>query len=169
MNGLNVTTRKQISLLDNLEKGFSLIEVMVTLALATILLLFAIPDYTEMSEAVNRRAAREIIDADVARARGTAIAEGARAVITVSALNSGYTVGVDYLPYNNPPAADDLVFATQLPDNVELSVSDTLVFDSRGYLVDSAGVPTSQVVTLTQGASVFQTGIVYSAGMLAFN
>lgn len=151
------------------DKGFSLTEIMVTLGLSMIFLMFAIPDYSQMSEAVNRRAAREVIDADIARARGTAIAEGARSIITISALNTGYTVGVDYLPYNNPPAADSLVFATQLPETVEISVSDTLVFDSRGYLVDATGTPTTQVLTLSQNGTMYQSGTVFSAGMLAFS
>lgn len=151
------------------EKGVSMMEIVATVCLIGILLKVAIPSFSAITQAQNKRAGRESFETFLKRAQATAIKNGARVVLTSRNGGTFYTFGVDYTPYNSPVNPDSTTLRLNLPKNITVTTSARIVFDSRGKLIDSAGLPTSSLITMGSTGSTFTTGTLYSTGALIYN
>lgn len=158
--------------------GFTIIEVLVVMAIFGILASFTQPGLVEMKASFDRMNAKQGFEYDLRRARSEALSKGVRIVITLAADGKSYTVGQDMLPYDTTNGEhDSLLFTTKLPGNVTLLFSGSgadatkLIFTSRGFLSDIVGNRnTSQrLATLSYKGSSFVTATVYPVGVAAFS
>jgi prepilin-type N-terminal cleavage/methylation domain-containing protein len=74
------------------QKGFSLTELMVTIALFTILCLMAVPQFLRFAENGNLRSATRDITSDIMNMRETAVTRGAQCQITFNTGANNYTL-----------------------------------------------------------------------------
>ena len=151
-----------------LEQGFSMIEMVVVLAILAIVASSALPGYGQMFASFNRQNAVNQIEFDIRRARSEALADGTRGVIAFAGGGSEYSFGIDQLPYSNPAVANTQEFRRVLPKNVTASSSVPLVFDSRGYLINaSSGAITSATLSINYEGTQFCSGSVFSTGTIS--
>lgn len=151
------------------ERAFTLLEMMVAVSILMVIGLttaFVTPD---LLDSFNRKNAKQIFDSDMRHARSEATREGCRVVVTF--LNGGnrYQLGRDHLPYNTPPAADDVFLTRTLPKNVTVTAAQTIAFDSRGYLINSTGDPVSTAITLKLRNVEFLNGAIYASGLVHYD
>lgn len=146
------------------ELGFSALEVLVVLAITSIVLATALPDFHALTSSFNRRDSLDVLVSDLQRARSEAVAEGARTIVTVNAGTDGYVVGIDRVPYSVLENPDEVLFTRDFPANVNVGGVAQLIFDSRGYLVDASGTPTSATATITFDGDTYATVSAYSSG-----
>lgn len=152
------------------EYGFSLIELTVVLAVMALLALQAIPALLDMQLGIDQASARDILEYDISRTKSEAVSSGARAILKMNTDGSGYTVGVDRAPVANPPTIEETLFTRTLPNDVFLNVAMdvTIMFDSRGLVVDEFGEPTSIEATLQQKGDDFSPVFIYPVGRVCF-
>lgn len=148
--------------------GFTLLELLTCVALLGILALIASANLNELLVSIYSTSARNELEADVSRARAEALAEGARAIITISADSKSYTVGLDYMPFSDPPVSEVTLFERELPNTISVIANQTIIFDSRGYLITSDGDITSTDVTLNAAGTPFADGTIYPTGALEY-
>jgi Tfp pilus assembly protein FimT len=151
------------------EKGVSIHEMVVTLAIIGLLISVAVPSFSSLTQAQNKRAAREAFEAFLKEAQATAIKNGARYVLTARASGANYAAGTDYPPYNSPVNPDSTAKRLNFPKNITIVAATRIVFDARGQLVDSAGLPTSSTITMSNNGSIFATATLYSTGAFIYN
>lgn len=106
------------------EQGFSLIEVMIVVAIFGILAAMGVSNYPELAEGVTRANARQQFEFDVRRARASASSEGAIAVLEIGMGGDSYSVGLDYAPFAAPPAPDEVLFTRELDSSITIGASD---------------------------------------------
>ena len=159
-------------------RGFTILEILVTLLALALLTAVAQPNLAEMTASFDRKNARQILEFDLRRARSESLSKGVRVVITLAADGKSYTVGDDLLPYDLVNGnVDNLQFTTVLPRDVSLSFSGSgadsnkLIFSSHGFLSDIAGNRnTSQkIVTISYKGTSFATATVYPVGVARFS
>ena len=150
------------------DAGFSMIETLVTLTIMMILAATAIPGYMEMNAASQRGNRLHEVEFDLRRARNEAIARGSRVVFQTSADGKSYTLGFDDLPYNSPASEDETLIARTLGEIVSISANTTLIFDSRGFLVNESGVLTTGALELRSNADIFSTCSISPTGVVSF-
>lgn len=146
------------------EAGQSLLELLVVLAITFLLACVGVPGFAELKQSISRNSARNQINFDLSRTRAEAMAKGARAIMRFNETGSGYTVGLDYYPYASSPMIEQTLFVSTLPGNVSLSGVQDLIFDSRGYLIDTAGSPVDLNIYLNDLAGCFLTATIYPIG-----
>lgn len=159
-------------------RGFTLLEMLVTLLVLSVLAAIAQPRITAVKASFDRNNAKQVLEFDLRRARLEALSKGVRVVITLASDGKSYTVGNDLLAYDTTNGNyDNLLFTTVLPKDITLSFSGSganankLIFTSRGFLSDIAGNRnTSQrVATLSYAGSAFTTATVFPVGVAAFS
>ena len=150
------------------ETGMSLLEVVVALTISAIIAGIGILNHNNWSDSFQKKNARQQLELDLRRARQDTMAEGSRGVVTISASGTIYTFGFDYAPYSSPAAIEKVVFNKNLPSDVTLSTSSTIIFDSRGQSVDVNGVLTPVTVTVTLRGQAAIVGTLYPIGYLDF-
>ncbi len=152
------------------DRAFSLIEMIVVLAVAAIALTQAIPHFLEMQQNLNRASARETIEYDISRAKAEAQSSGARTIFVINKNGSGYTVGFDRAPVADPPAIEEVIFTRTLPNEVYLQLLDDgiIMFDSRGLLVDALSEPTTITAKLIQESESFSEMKIYAVGRVCY-
>jgi prepilin-type N-terminal cleavage/methylation domain-containing protein len=150
----------------NSTDGFSLLELLFVMVIFAILTAIARPDLDAMSPSIARADAIKQVSFDLQRAKNEALAEGVRSILSVSGDGKSYSIGIDYLPYNDPPSADEVTLGEQLPANVTMGASQTVIFDSRGFLIDDAGAGTTASVNLSLKDAQFCTFDISAAGVL---
>ena len=134
-----------------------------------ILLALAIPNFEGLwSSYVKSNAFREL-QADVRRMRAETLMAGTRGVMTIDLDGSGYAFGFDELPYASPPAIDRTVFRTKLPNQIALSSSQDLYFDSKGLVIDSSGSVTSLNMDLDFRGNTYASATIYATGAFDLN
>jgi Tfp pilus assembly protein FimT len=158
-----------LSILRGRAEGFSVIESIIVIAITAILVSTALPDFVAISASFNRREALEIFVADLRRARLEAVAGGARVIVDVNTSGDGYTVGIDRIPYSSTQTPDASLFVRNLPSNINIGTVSQLIFDSRGYLVNATGIPTSLTASLDFNGSSYSTVSAYSSGTFKVN
>ncbi len=141
-------------------KGFSVIDLLVASTTMLVLIATAVPTLTDLLASFERNAAIEQVTFDLQRARQEAIAQGTKAILTIHGDGTNYSVGTDLLPYSAPPNADVTIFSNSLPSRVTMNSSQTVIFDSRGFLIDDNSQSTTTVLS-------FQHGDWYCMGTIA--
>ncbi|RMG39204.1 MAG: hypothetical protein D6719_13815, partial [Candidatus Dadabacteria bacterium] len=113
--------------------------------------------------------ARQQFEFSVMRARAEALANGTRVVFQTNTDGSVYKFGTDKLPFNDPASYDQLIFSDSFKGDVKLTLNDTLIFNSRGYVVDQDDQLNSVSVTLKRKGKTFCTGTIYATGFLDYS
>ncbi|MCB0333338.1 MAG: GspH/FimT family protein [Bdellovibrionales bacterium] len=148
--------------------GFSILEMMVTVAIASLLAAAAIPQYVELQNSFERSMFIQQLDNDIRRARSEAQAQGMRGILAVSEEGTEYSIGTDGLPTSESATPDTIVLTRDLGSRNTVSLSDSIIFDGRGFLVDSDGEPTTITVTLSRDGEEFCSGSVYPVGAFIY-
>lgn len=150
------------------ERAFTLLEVIVTLAIMALLSLATVLEVPALLDAFNERNARELFDQDLRRARAEATREGCRVLFQFESGGNIYKVGRDRPPYSSPAAVEEQIMVRNLPKNITVTAGQTVMFDARGYLIDAAGNPSQTSVTFQVNKKNFLTGAIYASGLLHY-
>ncbi|MCB0337125.1 MAG: hypothetical protein KDD62_12495, partial [Bdellovibrionales bacterium] len=94
---------------------------------------------------------------------------GAQVVLATAEGNNDYFFGLDTLPLNEPAAPDSVKVTRKLGSKTTISISDTVIFSSRGYVVDEDGDPTNITLSLSRAGEVFCSGTLYPVGSFIYN
>jgi len=154
------------------QRGFSLIEMMVALFIVGILLAIATPNYVDMSRSFSKSNVRIQLLQDLRRGQATTVSEGCRGVFSFSSDGRSYSFGCDYLPYSeaNPPVADSLRFTKELAKGFSVSADATILFNSKGQVIDSDGVLDSRSLQVNlDGDGVVARGTLRPTGFFNFD
>ena len=147
--------------------GMTLLEVLVVLALLGITTASMAGGLVEWRASLNRKEARSFLEFDIKRMRSEATGRGSRVLLTINEAGTAYEVGVDYAPFSDPPAQDLLLFTRVLPRDITIASAQTLMFDSRGFLVDSGGTPATAGVSVNEHDEPFFVAQVFPTGYIA--
>lgn len=132
-------------------KGFTLIELMVTIALVSILMMVAVPSFTAFQRNAELTSFSNTLLASINAARGEAMKRGMQAmVVPTDGTNwsSGWVVFVDVDRSQTFDAANDISIATREAPPSYLSVSANgtaaasppyIMFNASGYSTTKAG------------------------------
>lgn len=151
------------------QRGFSVVELVVTLGVAGILIGTAVPSMEALVNSFARSDAIQQLQFDLNAAKSLALAEGATAVFAWTDGGGGYNVGLDYFPTQNPPVIEEIKFARNIQSSVTVGFSANIVFDSRGFVIDSYGQPTSASVMLYSDGSTICEGTLSPIGILSLS
>ena len=148
------------------ERGVTLMDFLVTLSIFLILTSVGVTHLPEFIESFEKKNAKEQVQGDLTLAKVKAVNEGARAILSISSDGSVYTLGLDYLPLStdSPPAVDEVVFTRALPRRVSVSVDQTLIYNTRGMVVDESSDLTTTTLTLNYRDTAFMTLTIYPTG-----
>jgi prepilin-type N-terminal cleavage/methylation domain-containing protein len=116
------------------KSGFSLIEVLVVIVIASVLMAIVVPRYGSIVGAMNLRSAKQEIAAVMAQARGTAIQTGR----TVRVVRSTNLVSLITDVGAGPVIVTQLDLGSQFGVTVS-STTDTVAYDSRGLVIGNSG------------------------------
>jgi prepilin-type N-terminal cleavage/methylation domain-containing protein len=116
------------------KSGFSLIEVLVVIVIASVLMAIVVPRYGSIVGAMNLRSAKQEIAAVMAQARGTAIQTGR----TVRVVRSTNLVSLITDVGAGPVIVTQLDLGAQFGVTVS-STTDTVAYDSRGLVIGNSG------------------------------
>lgn len=155
------------------QRGVSLIELMVTVSLAAIMGVLAIPRIPEMQHSYDRINTQAYLTQDIKRAQAQSITEGCRGILTIAADQKSYSFGCDYLPYDtaNPPLPDTISFVRKLPKDIGISSNQPIIFNSRGQSVDIYYVISTTNIALRNiiSGAVFTNGTLLGTGVLSYD
>jgi len=152
------------------EKGFTLIEIAAVLTLLIILTLASVQTLISMRGSFDRHNASKQFQFDLRRAQAATLAEGTRGVIDLTSASSTYTYGYDRLPYSQVSiTADEDVFITNLPLGVTIQTDTPIIIDSRGFLIDDDGDPTTVSVEFFHNGSSYDTATIYTSGLIEYD
>ena len=127
-------------------RGFSMIEILVTISIVSLLCSLAVPNMIKMSREASRGNAQDQVAFDINRARNEAMSTGARVLFILTNNGSQYSLGSDYLPYSDTQIPDSTISSAKLPSGVTIISSRVISFDSRGFLVDNFGNPVTATI-----------------------
>lgn len=156
------------------EKGFTLIDVLISIAVLAILGTLALPQYINFSSSFDGFNARSYLIQDLKQAQAEAITRGCREIFSIAEDAKSYSFGCDYLAYdtNVPPQADSISFVRNLPGDVTISASSLIIFNSRGQSVDTDDVISTVSITLWdqrgESPSVITTGTLLGTGVFSY-
>jgi prepilin-type N-terminal cleavage/methylation domain-containing protein len=129
------------------QAGFSLMELMVVLAISAILLSIAIPNFIGRLPAKRLESAASDVNAALQRARLSAIKENTCVAIKFETSSDSYRIWVGNREDNPNNACDETQDADEptikigkMPAGVNISVTPqtTIIFDSRGFPIPNA-------------------------------
>ena len=156
------------------QRGFSVLELLVAMAITAILSFVALPKLATLSESFNRVNAKSYLLQDIKRAQAETITQGCRGIIVVSAGGDSYSFGCDYLAYDASasPQPDKVFFVRNLPNKVTLSTSGNIILNSRGQTVDKDFILSSVTLTLWERQSgtpvSFASGVLTGSGIFSY-
>lgn len=130
------------------QRAFSLIEMLITIMLIGIITAIAFPAYQGLNRALKRSNAVKQVEFDLRRLQAEALARGVRAIFQLAEDGREYRAGFDYLPYTSPPEIDQELYSFELPSTVIISGPSAVIFDSRGFSINSEGTSTSAQLSL---------------------
>lgn len=151
------------------ENGFSLLEFMVTVCIASILAAIGIPQYLALQRTFAHQTAVKEIEFAVRRARAEGLAHGGRAILATQNSGERYIIGIDSAPFSSTNTPDYLLVTKDLASGTSLTLADELVFDSRGFLIDSAGDPSNATLTFYADETLFCSGTVFPTAVMQFD
>ena len=150
------------------ERGFTLLEALVTLSIVSILASIGILNSKELTDSLHKGDARQQLEFDLRRARNDTMNEGCRGIMTVASDSKSYTFGFDYPPYSSPAVIEKIIFIRKLPRDVTITTSATAIIDARGQSIDVNGNLTSVTVTITPRGKTGTVGTIYPIGFVDF-
>ena len=151
------------------DRGYTLIEVLLGVLLMSLMLALAVPSLWEFQRSAVRVGIERQLMADLQRLRADAGARGTRGVLIIAADGRSYAFGLDWIPFNTPPTTDDGPVERRMPDGISIEPESTLIFDSRGYLIDFDGRSASAALTLSDEGYGFAAGTVMPTGAVEFD
>ena len=151
------------------EVGATLLDLIVGILIMGILILIVVLNLETIDDSYRRRQAKLELEYDLRRAQSAAIREGGRAILTLNSGGTGYTFGVDKVPYSGSGIPDSTLFSRTISNGVTVSSSETLIFDPRGFVVDLNGDYNSLNLTCELDGVSYTVGTVYSTGMMEFS
>ncbi len=160
---------------NNNNNGFSLLDLMVAVSIASILGAIGIINYSESSISLNKISVISDFDQDIRLAQLQSVNEGGRGILNIAANGESYSFGYDYLAYDAaaPITYDTLVFTTNLPEFITIASDVTIIFDSKGRLINEFGTYNSANITVydhsSGSAQVFKTAVLSSSGVTTWN
>lgn len=146
--------------------GFTSVELMVVVAMVSILTFTGAQQYLSTLGAFTRMTAISKFQSDVQRARTESIAQGGRGIMIPALTGAGYQMGIDYWPFGSSVAIEKQLFTTDFGNEVGFEASGPIIFNSRGFLVDDAGAPTTITMSFTFRGGQYCAGELYSSGVL---
>lgn len=149
--------------------GFTMLEMVTTLFLLAIVTAVGILNFQPFRDSFRRHTTRQNLDFDIHRAREEAVKAGARGILTVNSGGTSYTVGLDVYPFNSTGTIETTLFTRNLPHNFTLSASQSIIFDSRGFLIDASGAVTNTTLTLSDHGTQYLSGTVYPTAYVNFH
>lgn len=156
------------------DQGFSLIEMMVALAIAGLLSVTGVLGFRSTQESFDRMNARSFLLQDLKRAQAEAITWGCRGVFAISSDKTNYSYGCDFLPYDtsSTPTADRVFFARHLPYGITFQALSLIIFNSRGQAIDLNNQMNSVSLQLNQSdsgkTSIFAQGTLLGSGSFVY-
>lgn len=157
------------------EGGFSVVELLVTITIASILASTAIGQFVEINSVFDRWNARTLLLQDIRFAQAKSVTQGCRGVFTISGGGNSYSFGCDYLDYDtvDPITADAIFINRTFPTSISLSVDDTIIFNPKGQIINPTGALETRTLALTDtggGESVeFSTASIFATGVFVFD
>ncbi len=149
------------------ESGISALEIIAVMTIMFLFSALAMPEVATMLDSFEKRNFREQFELDVRMAKLQASAEGARSFISFNA-DRTYTIGVDYPPYSTPAVADKVIATTSIPQEAGVLVSQSILFNSRGYLIDNTGQLSNLTFDLIFKGETFADGSIFATGSLSY-
>lgn len=150
------------------QSGFSILELLVAMMILVVISSVAFANAPEVMRSFKQNNLRREFEFVLRRAKSEAAQEGTRTILAFENAGASYSVGFDYLPYNDPVAADEVFLSRAFGDDFTISSDQTIIFDSRGYLVDETGQLTQTFLTLYQQGQYLVTGQIFSTGFLNY-
>ncbi len=138
-------------------KGFTLIEIMIAIAIMAIIAGIAIPNYIEWSMGARLRSAVNDLSSDLAMARLRAIKSSAKVGVIFAA--DGYQVFIDDNDNNTLDSGEVILRSKQYPAGVSMSGT---TFASSRALFHRTGASSAGTVMLSRGGNQ-QINIVVNA------
>jgi prepilin-type N-terminal cleavage/methylation domain-containing protein len=127
--------------------GFTLVELMVVIALFAIAAAMAVPNYLAYSTRARLQGAESNLVADFELARSKAIRENGNVAVVFNADGRGYTVFEDF-DGNWVREDDELLLRTvALPEGVQIEIPTTIMDDQMHF--NSRGIPNGRFGTVT--------------------
>jgi Tfp pilus assembly protein FimT len=154
-----------------LDEGFSFFELVVAVAVASIIAYFAVPELYTIQASYKRLNAKSDVLQDIKLAQAYSITEGCRGILKIDTDAKGYTFGCDYLSYDTSatPSHDSVYSRRSLPTRVTIAASGPIIFNSRGQSIDTAYTMTNRTITLTDtDVGEFAEGLLYGTGVFTF-
>jgi type IV fimbrial biogenesis protein FimT len=132
------------------DRGFTLVELMVTLALVAILMMVAVPAFTKYQRKAELTSFTNTLFSGISAARGEAMKRGKNALVvpTDGDWNKGWTVFVDVNRNGAYDAATDVIVMTRQAAPGYLTITNTaataadglyIMYDASGYSRLSGG------------------------------
>lgn len=150
------------------EEGFSMLELFLICAVLGILASVGVGQFGSLMDSFNRHSALQQFRVDVSRFKSEAQAKGARGVVKLLSGGTRYTFGLDYIPVNDPHAADEIKVNRELTYGLSLALSSPLIFNSRGEVITEDNVLTSVSFTLSKGGDTFCNGTIFAGGFVDY-
>ena len=123
------------------QAGILSMEVIVAFGIFGSLMLMSTPYVEDLAGSFERRQAIVQFQSDLQYTRAKATEHGARAILDLQSGGTNYTIGIDSPPYSDPATADQVYNSKNFDGEVTATTSRTIMFDSRGFLVDINGDP----------------------------
>ena len=139
--------------------GFTLAEVLIVVLIIGIALAMAAPRMQGVLHQSAIESALNSVASDVTLARLRAVRTASRTVLVVNSAGTGYSVIVD--PSGTPSTFKTVSFATDYKGLTLSPVNDTVVFDSRGMLVQGTGTIRATRQGRTDSLTISGVGRVY--------
>lgn len=147
-------------------RGMTIIELMATMAIMFSIGAAGTLSYTALTGSFKESASRNQFESDLNRAKNEALNQGTRVVVQMNDSGTSYTVGLDFLPFDDPAAIETTLFTRDLPSPVAISPATDLIFDSRAFSIDSTGLPASATLYLQDGGVNFSRFEVAVTGVI---
>lgn len=147
------------------EAAFSSIELLVVLVMLAILTYSGTQQYISTLGAFTRMTSINQFQSDIRRARIESITQGGRGIVALDG-TGGYRMGIDYWPFDNGVNIETQLFSTVFSSEVEFEATGDMIFNSRGFLVDDDGLPTTVTFSFRFRGEEFCDGFVYSSGIV---
>ncbi len=126
-----------------LPRGFTAIELMVTVAVAGVLIATAVPSFTASIARARLEGAVNELGIDLQYARSEAIRRRTSATLTTDSTGASYT-----LSYVNPSTAANVSFKTvAMPSNMTLTANTTVTFSALRGLAAARTIDASSTKT----------------------